>query len=274
MIRSIDFRFFKPICLVLCLLLALSPLGCQTHPAPPVETTGEETQKRYCENEEINAILNDSGFRDQPRIEDIEITRYPEEEFLSNNHCFAFNRDMNYFLGHSARYDSLGWIVNDYPTQIVRTIEANGEKVMYFVYETDGDTRVFVFFDSSTDYRYTVGFPIIMKRTLEYQDFSALGEGDTMADVAKVDPIAVLYQKEYDRLSDVLVEKLYVNGAEEISTIHLLRDGILRIDYDRVSKGNYVIKAIGYHEDFVLPVLGGWFVGNPCYRIYEFDYVK
>lgn len=109
-----------------------------------------------------------------------------------------------------------------------------------------------------------------MKKTLELNDFSDLTIGDTLKEVEHIDPISSLYRKGYDTLSDELVTKLYVNGREEITTVHLLSDGIVKITYDRDVNGEYIINYIHKSNEFIIPVLGG----KLCYLIYPGDYIS
>lgn len=53
------------------------------------------------------------------------------------------------------------------------------------------------------------------------------------------------------------------------SSLHLLSDGILKIDYDRKGE-DYIVCDITYGEDFVLE--GKY--GETCYKIFIEDYVK
>lgn len=167
-------------------------------------------------------------------LEDIELDKYSAEDFLFDNHCFSFYRDMDYFLFQSVRFDfmSLILIIDEYPPQAVRTIENNGQKC----------------------------YPITMKKSLSLDSFSKLGIGDYMADVEKVDPITSLYRKGYDTLSDEMVKQLYVNGREKISSVHLLTDDIVRMNYDRNSDEEYIIEEIFSADDYTIPVLWGQIV--------------
>lgn len=224
----------------------------------------------YYTTEDIETVLSSDEFIAEPLLEEIELDKYPAEEFLFDNHCFSFYRDMDYFLFQSARFDFTSLIIDEYPPQVVRTIENNGQKSMYIVYETDDDTRVFVFFFESDDFQFTRGYPIIMKKSLGLEAFSKLSVGDNIADVEKVDPITSLYRKGYDTLSDEMVKQLYVNGREKISSVHLLTDGIVRINYTRNSDGEYIIDEIFSADDYTIPVLGG----KLCYLIYPEDYIS
>lgn len=255
--RYFDTRKIQILLVELVCILCLS--GCQSSPEI----------NNYYTVEDVEIILNSDDLISTPLLKDIELDKYPAEDFLFNNHCFSFYRDMDYYLLFSARYDFISSIINEYPPQAVRTIENNGKKSMYIVYETDDETRVFVFFYETNNFRFTRGYPIIMRKSLDLESFSELSIGDSIANVEKIDPIAALYRKGYDTLSDELIQKLYVDGREKISTIHLLIDGIVRIDYNRVSKGKYFIDKIVSADDFIIPVLGG----KLCYLIYPEDYI-
>jgi len=229
----------------------------------------QTTENECFTSEQIEDILESSVFVNNPPLKNIAFDKYSADEFLFNNQCFSFYRDMDYYLLFSARYDFRDSIVNTYPPQAVRTIENNGQKSMYIVYETDDKTRVFVFFFESDGFQFTRGYPIVMKKSLEMSDFSTLENGDSMDDVEKIDPIAALYRKGYDTLSDELIHSLYVNGKETISSVHLLTDGIIRINYTRNSEGSYIIEQIIKSENFTIPVIGG----RLCYLIYPEDYI-
>ena len=246
---------FLPI-LVSFLLIILSS-GCQPHPQ----------LADYYSLEDIEEILATDEFLSKPLIGDMVIKKYPAEAFLFENHCWSFYRDMDYFLMFSARYNFLDLIIGEYPPQVVRTIENTGQRSMYFVYETDDNTRLFIFFFETDNFLFTRGYPIIMKKTLELNDFTELNIGDTISDVEGIDPIASLFRKGYDTLSDEMIKKIYVDGHETISTIHLLKDGIVRINYIR-HRGDYIITHIYQSEDFKIPVLGG----SLRYLIYPDDY--
>lgn len=249
----------KKIIVGIILILVVNLVGCS---GPDSITT------KYYTQSDIADIISSNKMFSSPEISSYDFEQYPTESFLFDNHCFSFYRDMDYYLGSSARFDYLNTVISEYPPQIVRTIENNGQKSMYFVYETDDDTRIFVFFFETDNFQYTRGYPIIMKKSLTLTGFSDLQIGDTIDDVEKIDPIASFYRRGYDTLSDEQIQKIYVEGRETISTVHLLSDGIVKITYDRDSNGEYVINHIHKSNEFIIPVLGG----QLCYLIYSGDY--
>ncbi len=218
----------------------------------------------------IEKVIRSDDYVSTPDFSDIRFTEYPEEEFLFNNHCFVINRDMDYFLNTNMGGNKLNAYLRNYPPQAVRTIENNGQKSMYFVYETDGGTRVYVFFYESDNYYCSRGYPIMVKKSLSMSNFSNLIVKDTMKDVEEIDPITPLFRRCYDELNDEQIERVYKKGRERISTVHLLKDGIIRINYDRDSSGEYIINKIIRSDDFVIPGL----YGSLCYLIYADDYIE
>lgn len=241
------------------LILILCLAGCQE--SPLIDS--------HYDLEAIKTLLNSDEMISEPSLENIKLDKYPAEDFLYDNHCFSFYRDMDYFLSRAVRFDYTSLIIDEYPPQAIRIIGNNEQKSMYFVYETDDGTRVFVFFFEGDNFQYTRGFPIIMKKTLNLEAFSALAVGDSIDDVESIDPIASLYKKGYDTLSDEMIQQLYVEGPENISTIHLLSNGIVKINYIRTADGDYIISKINSSKDFTISVLGG----KLCYLIYSSDYI-
>lgn len=255
--------FFGKIKICVIILLSIICLcACSKHESKKIDM-------HYAEAD-IQEIINSDEMICTPKIEDIEMDKYPEQDFLYENLCFSVFRDMGYFDMYSIRFDYLSSILNEYPPQAVRTIENNGQKSMYFVYETDEETRVFVFFFENNGFQNSRGFPIIMKKSLNMEDFLDLKVGDSMDDVEKIDPITELFKENYELLSDQQYQTLFVNGREKVSTIHLAKDGIIRIDYYRASKGEYIIERIITDDGFTIPVL----YGTQCYLIYPEDYVN
>ncbi len=98
-----------------------------------------QAAKHYTKSE-IAEIINSDEMLSSPEISSVKLDKYPTESFLFDNACFSFWRSMNYYFG--AKLDN---IINEYPPQIVRIIETQDGKYMYFVYETDNNTRVFIF---------------------------------------------------------------------------------------------------------------------------------
>jgi hypothetical protein len=113
------------------------------------------------------------------------------------------------------------------------------------------------------------GFPVIMQKKLAYQDFADIQTGDNINKVGSIDPVIPQYVEFFDSSSDAAL-KGYIGIGAGPTSIHLLTDGILKIEYERTGDDDYVITNIVYSEDFVLDGL----FGETCYRISELDYVN
>ena len=140
---------------------------------------------------------------------------------------------------------------------------------LYLVYDTDNNTRLYLFFSKKKSLGVlTDGFPIIMKKKLAYKDFSRLQPGHNMRKVEEIDPVIPLYRRVFDEATDHVL-KLNKERGIYLTSVHLLTDGILKIEYYRTDDREYIIRNIVYNEDFVLNGLDG----QTCYRIHDEDYV-
>ena len=108
-----------------------------------------------------------------------------------------------------------------------------------------------------------------MQKQLDYKDFIDIKVGDKASLVESIDPIISQYVRFFDTSSDEFLKGYTIRGAGPTS-IHLLTDGILKIEYERISLGDYKITNIEYKEDFIL----SGFYGDTCYKIAECDYVQ
>lgn len=178
--------------------------------------------------------------------------------------CFSLGVDADWDYTHSVQWDFMGRVVKMYPDPLVRETEDN----YYLVYQTDNDTRLFLFY-STVDSKgmFLTGYPIIMKETLAYNDFSKIQVGDSIEKVGSIDSTIPLYNEIFEMKSEITYERNKEQGIY-FTSMHLLSDGILRIDYDRVD-GDYVVIDITYNKDFVLE--GEY--RESCYKIYEMDYL-
>jgi len=196
--------------------------------------------------------------------EAVNVPIYREEQILYSMECFAIGHDAGIQAHRGIRSGLFEDMVTMFPDPVVRDI---GDFV-YIYYDTENQTRLYVFYSKAKGCFFTDGFPVIMKKTLSYQDFAELKAGDTVQQVADIDPIVPLHLPVFDIYSDDMVDNME-DHTNWFQTIHLLSDGILRINYDKVD-GEYIIVSMIYNEDFILDGLDG----QTCYRIYDEDYMK
>ncbi len=193
------------------------------------------------------------------------IPRYREDDILySSDKGYHLGTDAGVTKGFGLRTNILQRIVNLFPAPRVREL---GDYI-YLVYETDRGTRLFLFFSKQkTSGMLTDGYPIVMDRSLGYEQFEHIKPGDSLEDVKKIDPVVALYQRVFDRYFEVALNNSK-SGGPSLTSLHLLTDGMLKIDYDRDDSNAYVVTEMTYRKDFVLDGVNG----KTNYSIYPEDY--
>ncbi|MEG2153244.1 MAG: hypothetical protein RRZ71_08280 [Clostridia bacterium] len=164
---------------------------------------------------------------------------------------FYLNRDACFYEGQSARQNYTGAILEAYPTKAIRSRD---EKSVYFVYDTDTDYRLYLFLNYNNGLQTPIGFPIIIGKLLSYGDFSGLKIGDSIDRVEMIDSIAGLYKKE---IVDVwqLDPAGAIGHAKEgypCTSIHYLKDGILKIEYTMLEDQSLVISDMEFNKNYEL----------------------
>ena len=193
------------------------------------------------------------------------IPRFRESVLVDDNDgCFIVGDDPANNLASGYRTDFFERMVMTFPNPLVREL---GDSI-YLVYDTDQNSRLFLFYSKSRGGGVILaGYPIFMKDVHLYQDFAYLQVGDSIRDIATIDSVMPLYLDKFNKKSDKKYEFDQQLGIN-FSSVHLLSDGVLKIEYDRSSDG-YRIINMTYNENFVLE---GRF-GGVSYEIYESDYI-
>ena len=194
-----------------------------------------------------------------------------EEQNLIWEPDYAFHIGLDSaWRGWSGRISTgmLFWLA---PTTAFR--ESEDESYVYSMLDTDKGSRIYIFFrKDNTNYMWPTGYPIIMEKTLSYEDFASIGEGKSMTEVESIDPVVRHYRHSYKDLSDVPIKNWEKSGMYLV-TVHLLTDGILEIKYNKQGEEFYV-SSMEFREDFSLPCLDSKLIGGDlCYRIAPADYV-
>lgn len=187
----------------------------------------------------------------------------------STNDCrFFLGRDSGFYsLYPNTRQDLAKVIFSVFPTDAIH--ETPDKSGAYAIYDTDIGVRLYLFFSKDkNNYATMDGFPVIMQKRLAFEDFENIRTGDSIKLVEEIDPIISQYIQFFDTGSDEAL-KGYTERGVGPTSIHLLTDGILKIEYQRTD-GDYVITNIVYKADFILDGLNG----QTCYQISELDYVK
>ena len=208
-----------------------------------------------------NARAESDGTQDVPVYRRADILR-------DNDVVFFLGRDSGFYRSMSVRFDVFDRIEALFPSTAIR--KASDGDHIYVMYDTEKGERLFLFFSQNkNDYRTVDGFPILMVKRLSHDDFAAVKVGDSIDSVGAVDPVIAEYRALFDSGNDTAVENYAKLGAPPTS-VHLLTDGVLKIEYARKPGVGYVITKMVFSADFVLEGLDG----KTSYRIAEVDYVK
>lgn len=177
------------------------------------------------------------------------IVYYNEEEILYNGEGYELGRNGSQYMMYSMPvvHYTLSHLVEAYPDPILRDC---GNGYYYAMYHTEYNNRLYVFMTTEESnhnhYMETIGYPIVMTEKLSYSDFCGIKKHDSIDRVAEVDSVIDLYK----------------NCREmPTTTVHLLTDGILQINY-RVKYGEYLVDELIYDEDYF-----------GIYKVYKQDYV-
>ncbi|MEA4890007.1 MAG: hypothetical protein VB070_11145 [Clostridiaceae bacterium] len=187
----------------------------------------------------------------------------------TNDSRIYLGRDSGFYsIYPNTRHDLAKVILSVFPTDAIR--ETPDKSGAYAIYDTDIGVRLYLFFSKEKNNYATIdGFPVIMQKKLAFKDFEAFRTGDSIKLVGEIDPIISQYIQFFDTGSDEAL-KGYIEKGVGPTSIHLLKDGILKIEYTRNAEDDYVITKIVYSEDFILDGIDG----KTNYQISESDYVK
>ncbi len=135
--------------------------------------------------------------------------------------------------------------------QLVKTNGQNG----YCTFKIEGGYRLYKFFSyrlNTTDY---YGYPILVKESHELNDFMNIKIGDTIDDVALIDPVAGIYKQAYDQYPDSSLALRMDDDDRtkiEVFSCHLCTDCVIKFTYTRDENGQYKIIDIRKDAQFTL----------------------
>ena len=180
-----------------------------------------------------------------------EIPVFAEDDLLYYTEGYDLNRDFCYWNNQNAHMTYTGRILTAYPDPAIRERE---DGTLYFVYDTDTGYRLFLFFTKDNDLQDPIGFPVVIKEMLSHKDFDALKIGDTIGDVAELDPVAEVYRKKIIDVWDLQPKGAAAQAGRgyPCTSIHYLKDGILKIEYEMTEDRELVIKNMVFSEDYTL----------------------
>jgi hypothetical protein len=255
--------------IIVCVILILCAGAGTAYAVSTIQDkqpVGEDPVGRLGSGEERDAFI--SGNVKGSGAGALDVPVYFDSTILEDNdYCFELGRDSGYYKDFSSHGYFFDRIEALFPSRAIR--QSDDGNYIYVMYDTEREARIFLFFSKGKDDYFALsGFPVVMERKLEYSEFTGLQVGDSISEVIAVDPVADRYRQHFELGNDIYLENLTQRGAPPTS-IHLLSDGILKIEYTRNSDDDYAITNLVYSPDFVVDGLDG----KTCYLIAEVDYV-
>jgi hypothetical protein len=232
---------------VVVFVVALAGVAYAAISARSKEKTDPNNEKR----DEFESVIEGEKETDtNAKLKEVPI--YKEYDLLFNTDgSFYLNRDACFYEGQNARQNYTGGILEAYPTDAIR--DRNGKSV-YLVYDTDTGYRLYLFVSYDNDLQTPIGFPVVIGKMLSYDAFCSLNLGDPIEKVEAIDSVATLHKKliiDVWNLDPVGAANHAIDGYP-CTSIHYLKDGLLKIEYKMLENQDLVISDIEFSEDYTL----------------------
>lgn len=192
---------------------------------------------------------------------------YEEELLFKTNGLFYLNRDQCFYEGLNDLPNFTGSLLEAYPTTAIRSRDS---ETIYLVYMTDTGYRLYLFASYENNLFTPVGFPVVIGKLLSYDDFKSIRIGDNIEKVEAVDPVATLHKKlilEVWNLAPMSAQA-HAEDGYPCTTIHYLKDGILKIEYEMQYDQSLVVSNIVFSKDFQIRSANGQMIN---YKIEDID---
>ena len=256
---------------ILLLFFVIIMLGTVSMVAYSARVTNEKKESYNQETLELTKIDDVQKYVEENAVSELttklNVPVYSDDDLLYDNEgCFIFGRDAGFYRNCSVRGDLTNRIFVIFPAQAARRIS---DESTYIMYDSESGYRVYAYVNKASGYFCLEGFPIIMKEKLSYSDFENINVGTSIDVINHIDGIIPIYIERFDNFTDAAIENYTKEGAP-LTSIHLLSDGILKIEYARNLKERYIVTNVVYSKDFIL----SGFSGETCYQISTNDYIK
>ncbi|MBQ4607201.1 MAG: hypothetical protein IJB15_10870, partial [Clostridia bacterium] len=184
-------------------------------------------------------------------VQDIPVY-FEADLFFDTNGLYFINRDSSFWEGQNAKQNYTGDLLRYFPTTAIRD---RGDGMLYLMYATETGYRMYLHLSDYNDYTAPTGFPIIIgEELLSYADFKELAVGDPIDKVTRIDPVASLIQREITEVWEL--DPAGSEGLTEwgypVTTVHYLRDGILKIEYGMQEDLTLFITNMVYNKNYEL----------------------
>lgn len=152
---------------------------------------------------------------------------YPEKDFFDHGLIYQFYNPLVSFQQY------LYTVEESFPAECIRK---TSETTAYNIYKTEENGLVYLFFQNEYE-AWVLHHSVYVKKKLLLSDFASIKTGDSLESVGKIDPAALSVQK---------------YSAYPLFTIHLLKDGVVKIDYEKNNDGVFVVSDLQKSKDFKL----------------------
>ncbi|MCL1790244.1 MAG: hypothetical protein FWG40_02620 [Peptococcaceae bacterium] len=185
----------------------------------------------------------------------LDVPVYRAKTLLEDNgDTFFLGRDMSYYDDKNIRFDYVSRILQAYPTTAVRQTK---EKQAYLLYKADTGERLYLFLNTNRDYETLSGFPILIGKMLSKEDFSHIEIGVSIKEVMAVDSVVSYYCDLWSD-ADVKIAEFYEKSeGAPLTTIHYLKDGLLKITYHMAETRDITVTGVYYFPDYIMKGFGG-----------------
>lgn len=195
-------------------------------------SSGDNAEMTSVDKQVLEEYISKTNFvlqkRDNKENYLTKITKtYSEKDFFDNGLIYKLYNPFVSFQHYLYTVEEL------FPAECVRQIS---ETMVCNIYKTQENGLVYLFFQKEYD-SWVLHHSVYVKKGLSLSDFSSIKTGDSLESVGKIDPVALSVQK---------------NSEYPLFTIHLLKDGIVKIDYEKNNDGFFVVSGVQKSKDFKL----------------------
>ena len=254
-------RIVSLIIIVLILTSAVSVYAIEAAQKRQAHQIGNGERNNF-----VSVIEGKMEANDKTKLEEIPV--YVEEELLfKTDGLFYLNRDACFYEGQNARQNYTGALLEAYPTSAIRSRD---KETIYFVYLTDTGYRLYLFASYENELQTPVGFPVVIGKLLSYEDFKNIKIGDRIEEVEAVDSVAALHKKQIIEVwnLDPVAARFLAEDGYPCTTIHYLKDGILKIEYEMQKDQSLVVSNMVFSKDFQIESANGKMIN---YKIEDID---
>ena len=104
-----------------------------------------------------------------------------------------------------------------------------------------------------------MGFPLLISKMLSHADFAGIQAGDSAEKGRAIDPVMSVYEDMFFNVYkwNSVASESKRKENDPVATIHYLRDGLLKIEYDIVDDNTLVVTDLIFEPNYNLTNLFG-----------------